>query len=150
MSEQAFVISGDAFGAQMPRRYTHDGENVSPPVWWKGTPDAARSLALILEDVTSEPGGRTRWLMYDLPPELHGLPVGPCGLGKRGRTDQGTLDYRGPEPAPGRGSRYRICLLALDVDSLGLAEGASAGEVRRAAENHVLGEARAECRYGTT
>src|SRR5688572_23828179 len=45
-------ISSPAFaaGAAIPRKYTCDGSDVSPPLEWSGVPGRARSLALIVDD----------------------------------------------------------------------------------------------------
>src|SRR5262245_19948964 len=41
------AISG---GGMIPREYTCDGSDRSPPLQWSGVPDSARSLALICDD----------------------------------------------------------------------------------------------------
>ena len=48
----AFAIESPAFqhGGAIPRRYTCDGDDVSPPLRWSGAPDKVRSFALIVDD----------------------------------------------------------------------------------------------------
>ena len=42
--------SAFAAGAEIPIRYTGDGEDVSPPLAWSGLPSGTKSLALIVDD----------------------------------------------------------------------------------------------------
>jgi Raf kinase inhibitor-like YbhB/YbcL family protein len=131
---------------ELPRRFAWDGENVSPPLRWNDVPDATQSLALVMEDLDA--GAATHWLMYDLPPDLHGLLQGPSGVGKVGRNDFAEREYRGPCPPPGASHRYCIRLYALRCASLGLPAGASRAELERALRDQVLADAQMTLRYG--
>ena len=42
-----------AFNARLPKRYTADGDGLSPPLDWDDVPDATASIALIVEDADS-------------------------------------------------------------------------------------------------
>ena len=48
----AFGLSSSAFqeGADIPVRYTCDGENLSPPLRWFDTPAGTQTLTLIVTD----------------------------------------------------------------------------------------------------
>ncbi len=37
-------------GDFIPKKYTCDGEDASPPLSWSGVPEGAKSLALIVDD----------------------------------------------------------------------------------------------------
>ncbi|MDQ3855080.1 MAG: YbhB/YbcL family Raf kinase inhibitor-like protein, partial [Chloroflexota bacterium] len=65
-STQIVLTSSDfQYGGMIPRRFTCDGEDVSPSLRWSPVPKAARSLALIVEDPNA-PGGRwVHWLLYN-------------------------------------------------------------------------------------
>ena len=39
-----------ASGGAIPRKYTCDGEDVSPPLAWSAAPAGTRSFALIVDD----------------------------------------------------------------------------------------------------
>ena len=41
------------FNARIPKRFTADGEGVSPPLEWDGVPEETASLALMVEDADS-------------------------------------------------------------------------------------------------
>jgi len=74
--------------------------------------------------------------------------VRPGEVGVSGRNDFGRVGYGGPCPPPGDGPhRYFFTLYALDVESLGLSEGASRDQVEQALKDHVVGEAQLMGRY---
>ena len=45
LTSLAFHHNGD-----IPRRYTCEGEDVSPPLAWTSVPEGAKSLALVVDD----------------------------------------------------------------------------------------------------
>ena len=139
-------------GSPIPRRHTCDGPNVSPPLAWADVPDAARSLALIVDDPDAPAKVWTHWVLYDLPPEVDHLDEGvpaervlPNGAA-HGRNDFDELGYGGPCP-PGGTHRYRFTLYALDC-KLDLPPGATKAEVLRAMERHVLAQDQLVALYG--
>jgi Raf kinase inhibitor-like YbhB/YbcL family protein len=112
------------FGA-IPRKYTCDGDDVSPPLRWSGVPDGAASLALIVEDPDApDPAAPKRifvhWVLYDMPASADGLPEGVSTQGlprgtREGRNDWKRTGYGGPCPPVGR-HRYFFRLFALDTE----------------------------------
>ena len=62
-------ITSSAFEneALIPVKYTCEGEDVSPPLTWKGVPEEAHSLALIMDDPDAPRGNFTHWVVYNLP-----------------------------------------------------------------------------------
>ena len=104
-----------ADGQDIPAKHTFDGGNVSPPLEIADVPDAARSLALIVEDIDSPIGTFTHWVVWNIGPqttriEANALPDGAeVGLNGFGETR-----YQGPCPPSGR-HRYRFRLIALDT-----------------------------------
>lgn len=145
----AFVLSSPAFtqGQVIPKKYTCDGENVSPPLQWSGAPAGTRSFVLIVEDPDAPSGVFRHWAVYNLPPERTALPEGagadapPGGL-SQGVNDFGHARYDGPCPPPGHGTHhYHFRLAALDTPRLALRPNARVAEIWRAAEPHILAEA---------
>ncbi len=139
-------LSSPAFegGGVIPRRYTCDGEDVSPPLEWGDLPEGTLSLALIVFDPDAPGGEFTHWLIYGIPADVGGLPEGVpgegvvAGLGTQGRNDFGRIGYGGPCPPPGPAHRYVFRLFALDAE-LDLPPGITRGELEAAVEGHVLG-----------
>lgn len=140
-------LSSKAFkdGGSIPRKYTCDGEDISPPLAWEGIPAKARSLALIAEDPDAPGKTWVHWILYDLPPETRSLPENASqahalpGHALEGMTDFKRVGYGGPCPPDGR-HRYFFRLYALD-SRLEFPEGVSRDEVLQTIRGHVLDEA---------
>lgn len=119
-------ISSGAFadGSAIPKRYTCDGANVSPPLAWSGVPADTQSLALIVEDPDAPDPQAPKttwihWILYNMPPTLralpedvarHGLPAGALD----GVNDWLKAGYGGPCPPIGT-HRYFHRLYALSA-----------------------------------
>jgi len=112
-------ITSSAFGEgqPIPKLFTCDGANASPPLAWSGVPAGAKALALIVDDPDAPSGLFTHWIVVNLPPETKSLPEGtkalPAGSGQ-GINDFGKEGYGGPCPPKGR-HRYFFHLYALDA-----------------------------------
>jgi len=132
-----------AEGAAIPRRFTCDGEDLSPPLAWSEPPEGTRAFALVVDDPDAPGGTFTHWLVYDLPADARSLPEGvPAeselpGGGRQGENDFGRTGYGGPCPPRGEQHRYRFAVYALDAP-LGLPPGAGRGEVLEAIAGHAL------------
>lgn len=120
------LISSAAFAdnCPIPKRYTCDGLDVSPPLQWSGIPSNAKSLALIVEDPDAPDPQAPKttwvhWILYNIPPTITGLPedithhVVPAGA-LDGLNDWMRTGYGGPCPPVGR-HRYFHRLYALSV-----------------------------------
>jgi Raf kinase inhibitor-like YbhB/YbcL family protein len=124
-------------GSEIPRKYTCDGDDASPPLAWSSVPEATRSLALIVHDPDAPSGDFTHWVAWNIDPE-------PGALGEdvppkaQGSNDFGETRYQGPCPPSGTGPhRYVHELFALDTE-LDLEEGSSRDQVENAIDGHVL------------
>src|SRR5258707_6767485 len=63
-------------GEPIPRAYTCDGVNVSPPLEWGGVPKTAKTIAIVCDDpdAPDAPGGTwVHWVLYHLPADNIGL-----------------------------------------------------------------------------
>jgi hypothetical protein len=134
-------------GFMLPREAEAGGEH-SPKLDWCDPPKGTRSFVLMMEDLDGPNPPVTHWLMYDIPGETTGLRHDRPQVGLHGRNDFNRLPYRGPCPHPHEEAhRYVFRLFALDVESLGIEQGAGRPEVERAMQGHVLGEATLKARY---
>jgi len=103
-------------------------------------PEGTASFALVVDDPDAPRGTFVHWLLWGVPGAARGLDEG-ASVGVTGRNDVGRTGYGGPCPPKGHGSHhYRFRLYALDVPSLGVAEGGSRDGLERAIEGHVLDE----------
>ncbi|MEF8788378.1 MAG: YbhB/YbcL family Raf kinase inhibitor-like protein, partial [Planctomycetota bacterium] len=125
-------------GAEIPTRYTCDGDDVSPPLEISGVPDEAASLALVVDDPDAP--GRTfvHWVAWNIPPDTSELPEGKLPAGREGTNSFGETGYGGPCPPEGDGPHtYRFKLHALDA-KLDLEAGAGADALYDAMDGHIL------------
>lgn len=146
-------LSSSAFveGGLIPKTYTCDGVDISPPLSWSDVPAGAKSLALICDDPDAPVGTWVHWVAFNLPPTVTGLPEGlraekqlPAG-GVQGTNSWKRVGYGGPCPPSGV-HRYFFKLYALDT-TLSLGNQATAKELLAAMKGHVLAEAETMGRY---
>jgi Raf kinase inhibitor-like YbhB/YbcL family protein len=130
-------------GGEIPKQYTQDGRDLSPPLSWTDVPPGTRSLALIVDDPDApDPAAPLRtwvhWVVTDLPPETTGLAEGVTRVpGRIGLNDWDHAAWEGPLPPKGR-HRYVFKLYALDR-TLEL-DRPTKKAVERAMQGHVLAE----------
>ena len=138
-----------AEGGEIPKRFTPDGGNVSPPLAWTGVPINAQSLALVVDDPDAPGGTFTHWIIVDLPPTVSELAEGVTKLpgGRLGVNDYKRSEWSGPAPPHGR-HHYVFKLYALDR-GLGLAR-PTKKELEAAMAGHVLAETRLTATYQRT
>ena len=64
-------------GEAMPRDYTPDGRNLSPPLTWRNLPEGTREIAVVCSDFgAGNPPPWVHWIIYGIPPTATGLPAG--------------------------------------------------------------------------
>ncbi|PVE21280.1 YbhB/YbcL family Raf kinase inhibitor-like protein [Microvirga sp. KLBC 81] len=144
----AFTVTSSAFkqGEVIPTRYTRDGENVSPPLEWRGAPPGTRSFMVLVEDPDAPSGMFRHWAMYNIPADEKGLPEGasshrPSGAGE-GVNGFGKARYDGPQPPKGHGPHhYHFRLAALDIPQLNILASAKAEDIWTEAMPHIIAEA---------
>ncbi len=126
-------------GKRIDKKYTCDGEDVSPPVSWDPVSGAA-SYALILEDPDAPMGTFVHWVIYNIKgtslKEGDGSSTSQAGV--QGRNDFGRIGYGGPCPPRGHGThRYFFRVYALKED-LPVKKGVTASELRRMMQGKVV------------
>lgn len=147
-------ITSSAFadGEKIAVQYSCDGENISPPLEWSGVPDAAQSLALIVDDPDAPAGIWVHWVLYNIPVERVSLPEDVSrdanveGIGDQGINDFGRTGYGGPCPPRGSSHRYYFKLYALDT-RLELKIGTKKGQLEATMLGHILAQAQLMGRY---
>jgi Raf kinase inhibitor-like YbhB/YbcL family protein len=134
----------------MPREYTPDGRNVSPPLTWTGAPAGTKEFALVCEDPDAgNPPPFVHWVIYKIPGTATGLPEGipidpaaamPAEIAGaiQGVSGFRRPIYRGPAPPPGKPHHYHFVVYALDAD-LGLKPGLTRADLLTAINGHVVG-----------
>jgi len=138
----------------IPRQFTCDGEDISPPLSWDGVPEQAQSLVLIADDPDAPTGTWVHWVIYDLPATMSNLSEHVPSqkvirtIGRHGITDFGRVGYGGPCPPTGT-HRYFFKLYALDT-RLNLEAGKTKSEVELAMQGHILAQGQLMGRYRRT
>lgn len=142
-SEKMLTVTSSAFGSgeKIPKKYTGEGENISPPLAWSGAPEGTKEFAIICDDPDApmaEPF--VHWVAYNIPAERTSFKEGKAGGATEGVNNFGKTGYRGPMPPPGHGvHHYHFKVYALDAN-LGLKPGITKKELLEAMEGHILAE----------
>ena len=152
---------------RIPRTYSCEREDVSPPIDWSGVPDGAVSLALLVDSdqlVREEVPDLfwVHWVLWNIPPDASGVPenvpktaaapsIGPNA--GQGVNDEEVVGWSGPCKA-GLGigwtagsnlrqqqsqavGKYYFRLYALDTE-VQLGPDATKNDLLRAIDGHVL------------
>jgi len=142
---------------EIPKLYSGEGKEVSPPLTWTGIPEGTQELALICDDPdapTSKPW--VHWVIYGMAPNTMGLPeaVPPEDRLNRpvqalqGKNSANKIGYQGPMPPPGHGwHRYFFRLYALNTKLKDLKPGLAKDELLKIMAGHIIDEAVLMGRY---
>ena len=149
----AITITSNAFtdGGMIPRDYTCDGSDVSPPIAWTGVPEGTKSLAIICDDPDAPVGTWVHWVLFNIPATVNELPQGVKSDkvldngAKHGINDFRKLGYGGPCP-PGGTHRYYFKIYALDTE-LTQEPGLTKADLLKAMKGHILAEGQLMGRY---
>jgi Raf kinase inhibitor-like YbhB/YbcL family protein len=138
-------------GETIPRDYTADGRNVSPPLQWSGAPVSTKEFAVICDDPdVPMPQPFVHWVIYKIPGTAKGLPenipidqatpMPPEIAGAvQGISGFKRPIYRGPAPPPGKPHHYHFKVYAIDA-VLDLKPGLTKVELLEAIKGHIVGE----------
>jgi len=136
-------LSSPEFGdwAMMPRRFTQEGENLSPPLRWENLPDGVVELALVVQDPDAPlPDPVTHLIAFGIAPSL-AIATGDLNAGgvpALGKGSFGRVGYTGPRPIRSHGRhRYVFQLFALDAP-LGLSGTPDLKALAAAMDGHVI------------
>lgn len=122
-------------GAAIPRRYSAEGGNHSPPLAWSAVA-GANAFAVILRDPDAPSGTFTHWLVWNIPGSAGGLPEDGFAGMVQGVNDARSVGYFGPMPPYGL-HHYHFQVVALDAP-LALPAGADLTRLNAAMRGHVL------------
>ena len=128
---------------EIPKKYTCDGENISPPLKWSGIQGDAKSLLLLVYDPDAPSGFFVHWVIVNMPPSVSELPENVPkkeyveNVGYQLKNDFGYFGYGGPCPPAGKPHHYHIKVYALDT-MLDLEAGADRKSLEKAMEGHII------------
>lgn len=153
VNKMSITITSPAFkeGGMIPKKYSCDGEDISPPLRWENIPENTKSIALISDDPDAPVGTWIHWVIYNIPPETselgENIPTdNVLNDGTiQGKNDWDRIGYGGPCP-PGGTHRYFFKIYALD-SVLELKPGATKNELLGAMQGHILAEGQLMGKY---
>ena len=131
----------------IPKKYTCDGIDISPPLNFSGIPNGTVSLALVMKDPDAPHGTFIHWLIWNIPPDATGFLEGENIPYPEGRNGFNIIGYGGPCPPKGSTHHYFFILYALDT-TIDLNEGANVEELEKAMSGHIIEEAELVGLYG--
>jgi Raf kinase inhibitor-like YbhB/YbcL family protein len=142
-------ITSSAFtqGQPIPKKYTGEGVDVSPPLSWSNLPAGVKELALICDDPDAPNGDWVHWVIYKIPARDKGLPEGvphdpklkEPAAALQGDNSWPSTGYRGPMPPPGKTHHYYFKLYALDAP-LQAEPGLDKKSLLEKMKGHILGQ----------
>jgi len=98
-------VSSPSFkdGEFIPKKFTCDGEDISPEIIWEGIPEGAKSFALICDDPDAPSGDFVHWVVFNIPSDKSVLEENAevSDIADLGMTDFGRAGYGGPCPPSG-------------------------------------------------
>lgn len=143
-----FELTSSAFTheAEIPVKYSCDGEDISPPLVWGDPPAGTQSFALIMDDPDAPVGTWDHWILFNIPADKRELEENLPITGKNqdpeaifvGNNSWNRADYGGPCPPSGT-HRYFFKFYALDT-TISLLPGVKKQDLLSAMEGHVLAE----------
>jgi Raf kinase inhibitor-like YbhB/YbcL family protein len=147
---ETIVVTSEAFdhNTNMPLKYSHYDQNISPDISWSNLPEGTQQIALILDDPVFGMPPFVHWVAYNIPSTATGLPedmsadaiVTHPGLegminGVNGTSGTG---YFGPRPPnDGKVHTYMFRIYALDYQ-LNLPDGLNKDRLLDAMDGHIL------------
>lgn len=156
-SAAALTVTSPDFsqGEPIPKKYTCQGENISPALAWSTPPAGAKSLALLVEDPDAPGGIWVHWIAYNIPPTASSLDEGASAAKAakfnlpentlQGKSSFNRADYGGPCPPFGI-HRYFFRLYALDTSLNN--PGMDKTALLKAIDGHILAKGELMGTYG--
>lgn len=153
--KMSIAITSDAFAhdQRIPKKYTGEGADVSPPLAWTNVPAEAKELVLICDDPDAPIGEPwVHWVIYNIPISATGLPEAmprtekppaPAGAVQgKNHWDRDNIGYRGPMPPPGHGTHHYHFTLYAIKEQLSLPPGLNKREVLKKIQGKIVAQGR--------
>lgn len=126
---------------KIPKKYTCDGDDINPLIEIIEAPVQTKSIVFIVDDPDAPNGTWVHWVLYDISYGIDKIQENSVpNSAKQGMNDFKKLDYGGPCP-PSGSHRYFFKVYALDIETLGLDEGATKKQVEERMRDHILASA---------
>lgn len=131
---------------QVYDKYGCQGNNLSPKIVWKNSPDNTKSFAITMyTDDTNNNSGWWHWIIYNIPANVNLIESGANNNKKllpkgaiQGLNDYGERDYGGVCPPFNQKYNYVITIYALDIEELDLSKNATPAMIVLNLNNHKI------------
>lgn len=139
-SKGGFRLGSPVFnpGESIPQKYTCQGDDISPALFWENPPPKTQSFVLIMDDPDAPNGLWVHWVVFNIPSTIRNLMEGelpPYAI--NGKNSWGNVGYQGPCP-PQDIHRYFFKIYALD-SFLNLDKNSTKQVIENAMKGHILG-----------
>lgn len=124
----------------IPKKFTCQGQDISPKLVFSGVPEGTVSLVLIMDDPDAPNGMWVHWVMFNIPNDTRTINEDSVpDDAVQGLNSWPKNSYGGPCPPSGT-HRYFFKLYALD-SMLDLDESATKADVEQAMQGHLIEKA---------
>ena len=129
----------------IPKKYTCDGKNISPPLTIRNVPRNTKSLVLIVDDPDTSGGTFNHWIAWNISPKKHQISEGEKGKFSEGMNGFQKQGYFGPCPPSGI-HRYLFKIYALD-SQIDISEKSQKDLLQSLIQNHFIQSATLSGKY---
>ncbi len=142
------VTSSFKNGEFIPKKYTCEGEDISPELVITDIPANAKAIAIICDDPDAPVGTFVHWVLWNLPVKGAKVVVAEnvkkvdklADGTRQGYNDFGKVGYNGPCPPRGHGPHhYHFKVYALDT-TLDIKENVKKADLEKAMKGHILAQ----------
>lgn len=146
-AQTGLTITSSAFKNNefIPKKYTCDAQNISPPLQIKNVPKNTKSLALIVDDPDAPKGTFTHWIAWGISPTKHLISEGEKGKISEGLNGLDKQGYFGPCPPSGI-HHYNFKMYALD-SKIDISEKSHKAQLQAEIQNHIIQSATLTGKY---
>ena len=137
----ALQVTSPAFqnNGHIPKQYTCDGKDISPPLVIENVPAETKSIALIVDDPDAPVGTWVHWVLWNIDPNTKEVAEAAVPQGAvEGMNDFRKHAYGGPSPPSGT-HRYFFKVYALDT-MLDISPNSTKTDLEKAMKGHILAE----------
>lgn len=150
--EYKITLKSNTFseGGMIPKKFTCQGDDISPQLSWENIPEDTKSIAIICDDPDAPGGTFVHWVIFNIPSNfnelfenVHREKVLSIGA-KQGVNDFGRIGYGGP--CPPSLHRYFFRIYALNTE-LKLDAGIEKKDLLKSMEGHIIAQGQLMGKY---
>jgi len=130
---------------RIPKKYTCDGKDISPPLEISDIPEEAKYISIIMDDPDAPGGTFDHWIIWNIPADMNKIPekvpadekVSSLERAPQGKNGFGEIGYRGPCPPSGPEHKYHFKAFAVSK-KIDLNPGISKSDLENKMEDKII------------